>query len=139
MFKKIIILISILCYSYAHTGIKAISIEELEELKTVGIKIIDIRQEEEIKRTGMIPTSYKLNFYKEDGKIDRGMWLNRFINLVKETQIKFVLISTDGKQAKRGAHLLHEKKKYQNPYYLEGGMNNWIKNNKKTIKLKDRK
>lgn len=116
--------------------IKEIDINELEELRKVSIKIIDIRKPEEINKTGIIPTAYRLNFYNEDGKINRVKWLNAFSGLVKNRSIKFVLVSTDGKQAKFGANLLSDQKGYKNPYYLKGGMKNWLDNDKQTIQIK---
>jgi rhodanese-related sulfurtransferase len=124
----------VLSFSQLQADVKSISVQELEKLQDVGIKIIDIRKQNEIDKTGIIPSSYKLNFYKKDGKINRVIWLNRFVNLVKDTDIKFVLISTDGEQAEIDANILFNEKKYKNPYYLEGGINNWINKNKKTIK-----
>ena len=134
---------SIMCFvlflfsvSQLNADVKGISTNELFKLMKVGVKIIDIRKPKEIKKTGIIPTSYRLNFYKKDEKINRVKWLNRFVNIVKNRSIKFVLISSDGEKAKLGANLLYDQKKYKNPYYLEGGINSWIKKNKKIIKIK---
>lgn len=117
-----------------HADIKALSIKELQDYMKVGIKIIDIRKPEEIKKTGVIPTSYKLGFYDENGKINRAKWLHTFVDLVKNRQIKFVLISNNGEKAKLGANILADQKGYLNPYYLEGGIQHWIKKDKKIIK-----
>lgn len=116
--------------------VKSINIDELLKLKKNGIKIIDIRKPSDISKTGVIPTSYRLNFYKKDGSIHKEKWLKHFVGLVHKRDIKFVLISKEGKMAKKGAELLNTKKGYQNPLYLEGGINNWINNNYKTIKIK---
>lgn len=129
-----IILINMLFFSYINAQIKSISVDELEALRKVGIKIIDIRKQKEIDKTGIIPGAYKLNFYKKDGSLNEVLWLKRFVNLVKNRRIKFILISTDGQQAIKGAKILHEEKKYQHPYYLKGGMNQWLNNNKPTLK-----
>ena len=126
----------LLSFSTLSAEIKEISINELEELRKVSIKIIDIRKPEEVQKTGIIPTAYRLNFYKEDGTINRVKWLNTFAGLVQNRSLKFVLISTDGKQAKVGANLLYDQKGYKNPYYLKGGMENWLDNDKKTIQIK---
>ena len=129
-----IALINILFFSYANGNVTAVSVKKLEELRKVGIKIIDIRKQKEIEKTGIIPGAYKLNFYKKDGSINRVLWLKRFVNLVKNRHIKFILISKNGEQAKKGAKILYEEKKYQYPYYLQGGMNQWLKHKKPTLK-----
>lgn len=121
-------------FSFLHAEVKALNIEEFENLQKVGIKVIDIRKQQDIDRTGVIPGSYKLNFYKKDGTINRDKWLHSFVNLIAERQLKFALISVDGKQAQKGAHILFNEKGYKNPHYLEGGMDSWLKAGKKTDK-----
>lgn len=117
--------------------IKSVDVDELVKLKSEGVKIIDIRKSKDIEKTGVIPTSYLLNFYKKDGTINKEKWLKSFVNLVKDTHIKFVLISTDGTKAAQGAELLYDKKGYTNPLYLKGGINTWIDAKKKIIKIKN--
>lgn len=134
--KQLFIVITslFLMFGQLHAEVQAVSVDELEQLRKIGVKIIDIRKPKELKKTGIIPGSYRLNFYEKDGKINRAKWLNRFINLVKAPYIKFVLVSTDGKQAKLGANILYDEKGYKNPYYLKGGMNSWLAHDKQTIK-----
>ncbi len=109
-----------------HAGTKAVSLYELDTLKNVGIKIIDIRLPNEISQTGTIPGAYRLNLYKKDGSINRANWLRRFTTLVKDRKVKFILVSKTGEEAKIGADLLYDQKGYRNPFYLEGGFNHWI-------------
>lgn len=121
---------SILFFSFSQADTKPIDLYELDQLRTVGIKIIDIRQPHEIKKTGTIPGAYRLNLYKKDGTINRANWLRRFTTLVKDRNIKFILVSASGKEAKLGADLLYDQKGYKNPYYLKGGFNRWVDNNR---------
>ncbi len=134
--KKIIIIIMLGFLTYLSADVKSIDVIKLEKLIKVGVKVIDIRKPEDLVRTGIIPTSYRLNFYNKDGKINRDKWLNAFIRLVTDKRIKFVIISTNGDKAKLGANLLQDLKGYQNPYYLEGGINSWIHYGKKLIPIK---
>lgn len=119
--------------SLLNAQVKGIDVKELSSLKKTGIKIIDIRKAKDIKKTGVIPSSYRLNFYKKDGTIHKERWLRSFVDLVNSTQIKFVLISSDGKKAEHGAKLLHDKKGYKHPYYLIGGIEEWMDKDKKTV------
>jgi len=122
--------------TYLNAQVKSINTAELEKLIKVRIKIIDIRAPKELNKTGIIPTSYRLNFYTKEGKINRNKWLNAFNRLVKDRYIKFVLISRDGKKAKHAATLLHDLKGYKKPHYLKGGINSWILEQKKIIYIK---
>lgn len=126
----------ILFFSFSHAETKAINLYELDQLKTVGIKIIDIRNSDEIQRTGTIPGAYRLNLYKKDGNINRANWLRRFTTLVKDKKVKFILVSATGKEAKLGADLLYDQKGYKNPYYLKGGFNRWVNDNRPIHKIK---
>lgn len=128
-----LIVLSLMLSLSLQADVKEIDINELEKLKSLGVKIIDIRKADELSKTGVIPTSYILGFHDKNGKINKERWLHAFVNLVQNKSIKFVLISTDGKLAKEGANLLKDKKGYKNPYYLEGGINNWLDSNKKTM------
>ncbi len=124
--------------SAAPTKVTGINVNELIELKHKGVKIIDIRKPKNLEKSGIIPTSFLLNFYKEDGTINKEKWLKAFINLVKNTKIKFVLISTDGTKAKYGAELLYEKG-YSSPLYLIGGIEAWITAKEQLIKISTKK
>ncbi|RXK02943.1 rhodanese-like domain-containing protein [Halarcobacter bivalviorum] len=135
-FLSLAILFILLNSTFLNAQVKSVDVKELIELKQKGIKIIDIRKQKDIKETGIIPTSYRLSFYKKDGTINKEKWLNSFINLVGNTNIKFVLISEDGKKAKHGAELLQDKKGYIYPLYLEGGINAWIDAKEKLVKVK---
>lgn len=117
--------------------VKGIDTKELIFLKSKGIKIIDIRKVKEIHKTGIIPSSYRLSFYKKNGKIDKNKWLHSFVSLISNTSLKFVLISKDGELAKKGANLLKSEKNYKNSYYLIGGIKEWINSDLKTIKVKE--
>lgn len=133
--KKLLLCMGVLfCMTSLHAEIRGISVSELEHLKHLGVKIIDIRKQNQIDKTGIIPTSYKLNFYQKDGSINRVIWLKRFVNLVNGRHLKFVLISKDGEQAKLGAKILQDEKGYTHPYYLKGGIKAWLDANKKMYK-----
>mgnify|MGYP000087676373 CR=1 FL=1 len=134
--KKLLIIIFLGFICLLNAEIKSINVLELEKLIKVGIKIIDIRMPKELNETGIIPTSYRLNFYKKDGKINRDKWLNAFIRLVRDRHLKFVIVSKDGEKAKLGATLLQDLKGYKKPYYLKGGINSWILEQKKIIYIK---
>ena len=127
------------CLIHLNAQIKPMDVPELEKMMKKGIKVIDIRMPKELEKTGIIPSSYRLNFYKKDGKINRDKWLNAFVRLVKGRQIKFVLVSDDGVQAKHGAKLLYDLKGYKNAYYLDGGIDAWIENKNILIKIKTKK
>ena len=131
--KKIFLSIAILA-TFLNAHVNSLSVSQLEKLMKAGVKIIDIRMPKELNKTGVIPTSYKLNFYEKNEKINRDKWLNAFVRIVKNRQLKFVLISKDGEHAKLGVNLLQDIKGYKNAYYLDGGINSWIKSKKKLIK-----
>lgn len=136
--KKVFLIFLITLTTYLNAGVKSVSVSELEKLLEIGIKVIDIRKPNDLAKTGIIPTSFRLNFYDKDGKINRTKWLNAFIRLVKDSKIKFVLVSTNGEKAELGANLLYDLKGYKNPYYLEGGINSWIDDKKKLIQIKNK-
>ena len=133
LIKLLSIFIMIFSFSYLNANEKGIDIKELESLQKVGITVIDLRKQNKIDETGIIPGAYKLNFYKSNGTLNKLKWQNKFVNLVKGRNIKFVIISENGKLAKQLANTLYKEKRYQNSYYLNGGINNWLNKNKKTI------
>ncbi len=133
--KNLFLILLIGALHYLNANIKAIDSNELDSLLKKGIKVIDIRHPIEIDKTGIIPNSYRLNYYEKDGKINKQKWLNAFVRIVQDKELKFVLVSKNGEKAKEGAELLFKKKKYLNPHYLEGGIASWIKDEKKIVKL----
>ena len=130
------LLIAFVGFSSLHADIKGINVDELKALKKSSIKVIDIRTKKDIKETGVIPGSYRLSFYNKEGKIDQKKWLHAFVGLIKSRQIKFVLISGNGKRAELGAEALMDKKGYKNPYYLKGGIDAWIDADEPVQKIK---
>lgn len=125
----IITLISSLIISSFAKESKSLVVDELEVYIQKNIIVIDIRAESKWKTTGIIPKSYRLTYTKKDEK----KWFYTLIRLIRDKNRSFVLISKNGKTAKKLAFKLVNEKKLKNAMYLEGGINEWIDSDRKVI------
>ena len=93
--KKIITsLFTILTFtSFLYADFKTINNKDLETAIKSGIPVIDIRRSDEWKETGVVPSSHKLTFFKDDGSYDLLSWIKEFKKIVISENTKFVLDS----------------------------------------------
>jgi rhodanese-related sulfurtransferase len=130
--KKILIIITLILSlnlsSFAKEA-QSITVDELEVYIQKRIIIIDIRNENKWKTTGIIPSSYRLTYNKENEQ----KWFYTLIKLIREKNRAFVLISKKGKDAKNLASILYKEKKLNNVMYLDGGIDEWIDSDRRVI------
>ena len=130
---SITFLISILITNSFSSEAKSLVVDELEVYLQKGIIVIDIRNSEDWEKTGIIPKSYRLTYPKEKINIDDKKWMYTLIRLIRDKTRAFVLISQDGKQAKKVVERLYKEKKIKNGIYLEGGIQDWIDADRKVV------
>ena len=128
-----LLIITLLFFTYSCAQVRAINNDQLQEYLKKNIVVIDIRTEKLWNKTGIIPQSYKVNFYNEKGKANQRRWLYIFARLVRNKSTLFVLVSQKGKEAKEVAELLHEDIGYQKVLYLKNGISAWIDDDRKVI------
>ena len=114
-------------------SIKAIDNDQLQQLIEKRVVIIDIRTEDEWEKTGIIPGSYKINYYNKEGEANTKRWLYIFARLVRNKGTTFVLVSSDGKEAEKLANMLYKEIGYSSVLYLNEGINAWIDDERKVI------
>lgn len=130
--KKILIiftLISSLIISLIAKESKSLTVDELEFYIEKNIIVIDIRIEKKWKTTGIIPSSYRLEYNKANEK----KWFYTLIKLIRNKNRAFVLISKKGEDAKTLASKLVNEKNLKNAMYLDGGIDEWINSHRKVI------
>ena len=130
--KKILTILTLLfslVISLFAKEVQSITVDELEVFIQKRIIIIDIRTENKWKTTGIIPSSYRLTYDKENEK----KWFYTLIKLIREKNRAFVLISKKGKDAKNLASILYKEKKLNNVMYLDGGIDEWIDSDRRVI------
>ena len=130
---SLILLTSCLMTNLFSAETKSLVVDELEVYLQKGIVVIDIRDEKEWKRTGIIPKSYRLTYIEPKTKNDDRKWVNTFIRIIRDKNRAFVLISKDGKQAKRVVERLYRTKKIKSGIYLDGGIKAWIDADRQVI------
>lgn len=97
-----------------------------QEIKKKTI-LIDIRREEEYKKHGTIKGSYKLTFFDKKGQYNIEQWLNKFSQIIKNKNKKFILICAHANRTKIVGKMLSNHLNYKNVYELDGGINyGWI-------------
>lgn len=128
-----ILMITALLYIASFADVKEISNDGLQAYISKRIVVVDIRTEKQWNNTGIIPGSYKINFFNEQGKSNKKRWLYIFARLVRNKSTLFVLISKEGKEAKEVAKILEKEVGYQNIFYLENGIEGWIDDERKVI------
>jgi rhodanese-related sulfurtransferase len=131
---SIILLISFVITNSFSQETKSLVVDELEVYLPKGIIVIDIRNKNEWQRTGIIPKSYRLTYIEPKTKNDDRKWMHILIRLIKDKNRAFVLVSKEGKQAKRLVERLYRTKKIKNGIYLEGGIQSWIDANRQVVK-----
>lgn len=131
---KRFILLSIFCLTSSYAQFIGLTAAQLQEKLSDDTIIIDIRTPPEWIQTGVVPTSKKIMFFKEDGSYDPREWLIEFSKYVKEKNQPFILVCRSGNRTGTVGNFLSSQLKYKNVYHLEHGINSWIKENRKTIK-----
>lgn len=128
-----ILIITIFLYVNSLAGIQSITNDQLQAYMTKRIVVVDIRTEKKWKKTGIIPGSYKINFFNEEGKSNKKRWLYIFARLVRNKSTSFVLVSSEGKEAKEVSTILDEELGYRRVLFLEDGIEGWIDDARKVI------
>ncbi len=131
MFK--VLITTLLLFIYSHAEIRAINNDELQKYIGKRIVVVDIRTENQWKKTGIIPGSYKINFYNKVGKSNKKRWLYIFARLVRNKGTSFVLVSQEGEEASSVAKILHDEIGYKSVFYLENGIEAWIDDERKVL------
>ncbi len=88
--------------------------------------IIDIRTDTEWNSTGMIKGSYKLTFFDNQGNYNLEDWLEKFQQIVKNKDDKFVLVCAHAHRTQNVGDYLAQKLEYTNAYHLQGGIALWL-------------
>lgn len=96
--------------------------------------IIDIRREGEFIHTGIIQNSHTLTFFKDDGTYDLLSWLKEFRKIVKNLDVKFILVCAHAHRTQSLGDYLVKELKYSKAYHLEGGIAHWLNLNKECVK-----
>jgi len=115
----------------ANAAVKAIDNYELSKFMKKRMVVVDIRDKSYWDDTGIIPSSYKIT-YKNHQNLKN--WLRVFTRIVKSKSTSFVLISKNGKKARKLSKLLDQKVGYQKIYYLKGGIDSWINDDGRVVK-----
>ena len=114
---------------------KTMSTEEVQEEIKNGTVLIDIRREDEWAKYGIIQGSHKLTFFDGYGKYDINEWMEKFVQVVKSKEQKFILVCAHANRTKTVGGFLSTQLSYENVYELDGGINyGWIDKGLKTVK-----
>ena len=130
---SIALLISLLITNSFSKETKNLVVDELEVYLQKGIIVLDIRDQKEWKNTGIIPKSYRLTYTEPKTKNDDRKWIHTLIRLIRDKKRSFVLISKDGKQAKKVIERLYVNNKIKNGSYLKGGIKSWIDADRRVV------
>ena len=118
-----------------------ISAEELGQLsaeqliamqKQDNALVIDVRTENEWNTTGIIPDSYRLQFFSPTGKYDADKWLSDLNQLKTSPEQAVILVCRSGKRSGMVGDMLTKKMEMKNVHHLSTGIMPWIKAGNKT-------
>lgn len=111
-----------------------VSANDMDLLLKENAQVIDIRTAEEWSSTGIIKDSHKLTFFDAFGKYDLDSWLEKFQQIVKNKDDKFILICAHAHRTKTVGDFLAKNLEYTNTYHLEGGIASWLAEGKEVVR-----
>ncbi|AXX88317.1 rhodanese-like domain-containing protein [Malaciobacter marinus] len=127
---KLLILLLTFIPLFANSA-KSIDATTLEKYISKRAIIIDIRTKTEQNQEGTIPSSYTIT-YKNSSDLEMKRWKFKLLKVIKSPNQSFALIDKDGKKSKNLANKL-KKAGFKKVFYLEGGFNAWVKEEKRVI------
>jgi len=114
---------------------KTMSTEDVQTEIKNGTALIDIRREDEWNKYGIIQGSHKLTFFDGYGNYDINEWMEKFIQIVKNKDQKFILVCAHANRTKTVGGFLSTQLSYKNVYELDGGINyGWLDKGLETVK-----
>ena len=120
----IVILLCVYILGSCKNNFKTVDVKQFEDLiKGDNVTILDVRTDEEFK-SGHIENAINIDYYSDD-----------FIKKCKNTlnkDSKIAIYCQSGYRSKKSARLLSKEK--FTVINLKGGIDNWKKYNKKTVK-----
>lgn len=132
LIKIFIVLFTINSNLLSH-NIEALEVDELESYIKQAVIIVDIRDDSKRTKHGLVPSSYLLEYKYFNNHKKHKKWKYSLVKLIKEKRPAFVLVSQDGKKAKKLAKKLYDENKLKRIMYLKGGFKAWKNSNKKVI------
>lgn len=127
---KLLILLLTFIPLFANSA-KSIDATTLEKYISKRAIIIDIRTKTEQNQEGTIPSSYTIT-YKNSSDLEMKRWKFKLLKVIKSPNQSFALIDKDGKKSKNLGNKL-KKAGFKKVFYLEGGFNAWVKEEKRVI------
>lgn len=115
------------CSAWADT-LKSVTPEQLLEMQQhQNALIVDIRTEAEWQASGIIPNSYKLQSFDNQGNFDRETWLAKLEQMKSSPDQTVILVCRSGNRSGKVGTFLTEQLSMKNVYHLDNGLQSWLK------------
>ncbi|NOQ35362.1 MAG: rhodanese-like domain-containing protein, partial [Methylococcaceae bacterium] len=95
--------------------------------------VIDVRTVKEWQQTGIIPNSYPLQSFDENGHFDEDKWIDELKKSQENSDQPIVLVCRSGNRSGKIGKLLTEKLGMENIYHLSNGIKQWMTSGHKTV------
>ena len=128
------LLVSLFSQLNIATELKHLSPEQLLDLQKNNALVVDIRTEKEWVATGVIPDSYKLQFFDNKGQYDTKKWLEQLKKQRVSENQPIILVCRSGQRSSMVGNFLTQQAGMDNIYHLQKGMNFWLKQGQTTKK-----
>ena len=116
------------------TTVTDINSNQLLELQQQGAIVIDVRTPEEWDETGVIPGAKKAMFFNQQMQPVEDEFLKEINKITNNSDKPVVLYCRSGGRSGKAARLLAEKKTLKSIYNLDGGIKQWLSEDRDTEK-----
>ncbi|MEE9413127.1 MAG: rhodanese-like domain-containing protein [Methylococcales bacterium] len=116
------------------TTVTDINADQLLELQQQGAIVIDVRTPEEWDETGVIPGAKKAMFFNQQMQPVEDEFLKEINKITNNSDKPVVLYCRSGGRSGKAARLLAEKKTLKSIYNLDGGIKQWLSEDRDTEK-----
>ena len=126
------LLILISASSLAQSLYTNINSEDLVTLKADGVPVIDVRTEKEWQQSGVIPETYLITFFDDNGNV-RPDFTDKLEDLIISKDSPLILICENGVKSRKIAEALAKQGGLTKIYNHEKGIDHWLATSHKTI------
>ena len=125
MKRSFSVLSAFLLAASVHAEVIDIDADKLAALMSSGVAVVDIRTAQEWEETGVLPGSYLLTYFNEDGESDPQAFIASLASIAAADQ-PVVLVCRSGRRTEVASAALVSEGGYRTVYNVEDGLKGWV-------------
>ena len=125
MKRSFSVLSAFLLAASVHAEVIDIDAGKLAALMSSGVAVVDIRTAQEWEETGVLPGSYLLTYFNEDGESDPQAFIASLASIAAADQ-PVVLVCRSGRRTEVASAALVSEGGYRTVYNVEDGLKGWV-------------